>query len=385
MLKKQLPLLIALIAVLGLSLSSAVLISRLFSESQNDHQLSAYVKWGSAPMPTEEWIEEKSKYDFLAFTFGVWDLSRFDGVKEELMKRNADIRMGTYFGLHSAGRWMRVAPEDSWGGRYWNTVKPYLARTTVGDTAAIFKDAYVWDLTNPVARSAVVDLLRAYVDSTGIDWAMLDFASVPLPNLKQFQDPMWEEMEEGDLDFDQDGVGHWDDPDEQQLLRESYYAFMREMKSALPNEFLLIPNGALAIYDPEFSALVDGCYSETFPSYFYGNVSDQFTNALYPTYPTSLWNLTNQSRWYGNEGFVLIEDHWDREFYGHIASLFDNCVELKIMLDETNDVSPVLDLELGAPLGDIYELNGEYRRDFNGGTLKVKPLAPNYVTYSIER
>jgi hypothetical protein len=360
-----------------------------------DHQLSGYLKLGNAPMADEAWLDDKAHYDFLAFTFGAWSKPPMVGAKAGLIARNPGISLGTYFSMFTAAQWTKRAYEsypDSWGGRWWAGLSPYLARTNENDpvtgrpdTAAIFMNNYVWNVTLPAARAVAVDLLNQYVREEGLDWAMLDFCSVPLPNLKVDQGPQWEEMEYGDLDFDQNGIGHWDDFAEQQLLDQSWRDFIRELRAALPKSFLLIPNGKLAIEDPDFRTLVDGCYVEGFPMWHFGTPNANYTNALDPTYPNSLWNLCGKNVWHNDPGYVFLEDRFDRGQLGCVAALFDGAVEMKRMFDEVHQPATPPDLGLGAPKDRAEIEDGAITRAYEHGTVIVRPLSQIQISVAVKK
>lgn len=340
-----------------------------------DWQNTAYMKLGNCPDPTPAWVDDHAQYDFVALTWGAWADPRMQNVGERMRARNPDIHLGTYVSTHACPPWMRDAPEGTWARRWWDAMSTHLAFTTEGDTAAIFKNAYVWNVLDPAARADAVVLLNAYAREQHIDWAMLDFITVPMPNLKVWQDPKWEAAEAGDLDFNQNGVGHWNDPGEQAALRVAWGRFMAEIRASLPAGFLLIPNGALAIQDPSFSKDVDGCYVEGFPRWFFGSGdSMDYGAALHPANaPTSLPNLAAPGRWHSPAWFVMIEDAFQCRQLGYVAALYPGVVETFRGGDGTDTIALPVDLSwLGQPTGAAAFKVPQTTRTFEHGVVVVE-------------
>lgn len=340
-----------------------------WENSASNWQQTAYIKLGNSPDPVPNWVAEKSKYDFVCLTFGAWADPVMQNVGERMKAQNPTIRLGTYVSTHACPPWMRDAPATTFAGRWWRELSPYLARTTEGDTAAIFKDAYFVDVTNPQARAAMVAITSEYVTSTGLSWAMLDFFSVPMPDLKW---GAWVGIEHGDLDLDGDGVGHWQDADEQQELRAAFESLIAEYRAALPKGFLLIPNGALAITDPTFSKLVDGCYVEGFPRWFFGSGDRMnYGAALDPARKNAVPDLVTPGRWHSSEFFVMLEDCFDSGQIGYIAALYPHLVEMKRAANDVDVRSP-LDLSfLGMPTGFASYKAPQTTRTFEHGVVVV--------------
>ena len=99
------------ISIFGAGLFGAFNIARLISESENDLQNTAYVKWGNAPETSVEWLDDKAQYDLVAFTYGAWDDARLATTKEDLQSRNLDILLGTYYQAFTVAEWTKRAYE----------------------------------------------------------------------------------------------------------------------------------------------------------------------------------------------------------------------------------------------------------------------------------
>lgn len=338
-------------------------------------QQTAFMKLSNAPTVDADWIATHAKDDWIALSLDAWTAPQMAGVADSLRARNPKIHIGTYWPVFSIGSYMRRADRSTYAGRYWNAAAPYLARTTEGDTAAIFANAFVWDIRSAAAREGVLLVLADYVRATGCDWAMLDFMSVPLRDLKVFQDPRWQEMEHGDLDFDQDGVAHWNDLDETQAIRQAFADYVADLRRLLPKGFRLIPNGDLALQNFEFCHLVNGCYVEGFPRWFYGSGdSPNYENAMNWQFgPPALPNLCQRDRWFETPGIVMLEDKFDRRDLGFLAALYDGAVELKRPEGDAESTKPAVDLTaLGIPIGDAVVVPGLASRPFARGDLAVQ-------------
>ena len=373
------------ISIFGAGLFGAFNIARLISESENDIQNTAYVKWGTAPETSVEWFDDKAQYDLVAFTYGAWDDNRLATAREELQSRNLDILLGTYYQAFTVAEWTKRAYEagrETYGALWWERLSPYLAVTTEQDTAAVFKANYIIDIFNPKVRTIAISMCDSLIRQFDLDWVMIDFISTPIPNLNGTY-PQYEAQVHGDLDLDRDCIGHWDDPDEQEKLRLVWAEYIKEMRETFPPDVKLIPNGSLAIKDPTFASIVDGCYIEMFPQFFFGDYNPQYKNALDPNYRNSLYNLDKEYSWYGRQHFILIEDVSDFGTYGYIAKLFDNVFELKRMILE-EDVSPPIILDTGKPVGEYSFYEYGAMREFEKGKIRITFNSPYEIECSFE-
>lgn len=378
------------IALFGAGLFGAVRIAeQVYHE---DYQLSAFCKWGNSPRTeAPDWAEDMAKYDLVAYTYGVWEQDKMETPRKELQKKNLDILIGEYMPVHTLGPWMRDAAEqglETPTAKMWRALSPYLAVTTEGDTATIWKNHPLIDLFNPEAVTEMVRVVSENAKESKLDWYMMDFFQVPMPNLKRWQDPIYEEMEHGDLDFDRDGIGHWDDPDERMKLRDIYGEYIQELRAAMPPNMVLIPNGSLAMYDPLFAKHVDGCYIEGFPRWFFGTQAPNYPNAFDPEFRNSLFVLSEKHRWYSDKYFILIEDMYHTGDFGYIAQMFDGGVESHIQ-NQGEDIIPNLPvvLDTGKPIDKPhFIMDKEYLvRTFANGTIEIKYPTTNYPIYNFRQ
>jgi hypothetical protein len=358
------------------------------------------MKLGNAPRPDSAWYDDKAHYDFIVLSANAWAQRPLRGAADSLRARHRDIRIGCYFHVMAIGQWIlrRVeagAAPGSWAYEYHHAVAPYLARTNgidpatgQPDTAAIFENNYCVNILFPEARAAVIEVSTRPEFLGPVDWFFLDFFSVPLPDLKLHQSPVYRELEHGDLDLDGDGVGHWDDADEQRALREAFIDYVGELRAALPQRtggFLLIPNGGLAVVDDELAALVDGIYLEGFPMWIFGSPGADFAAALDPGRDPSLWSLTGP-RYREGYGVVMIEDRYGSGRFGHVAALFDGCVEVQ----RQRAADPVCDATralrwLGQPEGPAERTVTGVTRSFSGGEVFVEILSPTRISVEAKR
>lgn len=348
---------------------------------------SGWIKWGNAPDPTApDWTDEVSQYDWVAFSSSAWNSERMKAAAAELRQRNPDIKLGEYFPTMAVGDWVFRARDEgrlrdgSWAKKYYDTMVPYLARTNamdpatgLPDTASIFKRSYCVNLLAPGAIDALVDF---YVtnDADGLDWFFMDFFTVPMPDLKRSQDPIYSEMEAGDMDLDGDGVGHWDDADEQAALRQAFEDLVLALRSRLPDDFALIPNGRLAMVDDTFSRLVDGVFVESFPQWFFGPGFNYDGAVFQPDRVPSMWSLS-QPRYRHGWGTVMIEDRYDTGWHANIAACF-GAVEIRSGDGMPMSRVPYLRRAMGQPTAAAVLRDSVLTRQFTRGPVTVT-LNPN--------
>lgn len=377
--------------VLGLSLFGGGIwgVSKIAQQIYHkDYQLTGMLSNGHNPPMTEENIEKTAKYDFAFFTPGLYERQSYKDAIPEIQRLNLDFMVGSYIPVHSIGPWCKTAYEMGQTGylaKLWENCSPHFAITTEGDTATIFRNAFLIDLFSAEARTALIETNAEYMREHKIDAAMLDFFSVPLPNLKVFQDPIWEELELGDLDFDRDGIGHWDDPDEKQELRRVWDLYMDEAREKYPQFTKLYPNGSLPLWDPLFSKYFDGCYIEGFPNWFFGTQAPNWPNVYDPEFPHSLWNLCNPDRWYSSDYYIFLEDTNFTRNFGYIAKVFPRAVELFNFRTREYPPEP-LEIDTGAPLGGpvLSEDRTMITREFEKGTVIIRWPFTSRPVYSFD-
>lgn len=314
----SMPLLTRVGLAMALGLAGLFLFRVVFAPD-NDHLTSMVVRWGSVPQVLD--YKAIAPYDFVAFSPGAWNGPKAAARADSLRKGDLDKHVGQYLSVMTMGAWY-IRGTDQLSKDYVAAVSQYLAHTTTGDTAALFLANPAINVTLPPARTAIIKL---FIDNLGVaDWAFCDFFSIPMPDLKVHQPLAYQIQEEGDMDLDEDGVGHWDDEDERELLRASFFSFVRELRAALPTDripgkFLLFANGQLALQDSTFADLFDGVFLEGFPRYNRG-----FTRMLDPTNPYGLAALCRRM------DYVALDGN-----HGLLATMWDNAVEAHIWPDKS--------------------------------------------------
>jgi hypothetical protein len=351
-----------------------------------DPQLTGYFKASNSPIVDKAWYDEKSQYDYIFLTPGAWETSGMRGVGDSLKVLNPRINIGSYISIFSLPLWMSRADTTRYPGRKFLYLSDYYAVTTEGDTASNWIKSHVFDIVNPEARAISVREISRYVREQKLGHLMLDYCSSPLPNLLQYQDQWWQDTIHGDLDFDRDGIGHWDDPDEQLMLRGVWAQYMLELRVALPEDCLIIPNGSLAMHSPEFASLVDGLYIEDFPRWHFGSYGYNYENALDPDYAGSLWNYSNPDMWYGDKSVVFLEDRYYQDKLAYVSQCFANTVLLRrYTYDHEEDAPFPMILELGQPTGPATYKDGQIRRYFTEGVLGVDVIDETHIRSYIDR
>lgn len=289
--------------VLALGLGFVVILSQHFYGTDDEH--TSMTKWGNAPIMNEDWYDMAKEYDEVYLTPGVWE-NREDH-QRELIARNPDILFGTYFSLHTCPYWMSRGREGTYVKKLWDFQSKHLVYTELGDTASIWKNQPIYNVLDPDVRQGSVDILAEYCRDHGVNTVFLDYATKKLIRYDQKPDGVY-----GELDFDQDGIIHRYDRDEQDALELAYFDYIKRMRDTLPPRTKLVVNGNLAIFNPEFGRLFaedGGIFLEDFPYYFWARSTDpdsvKWANALNPEYPNNVHDLMTRAQ-------VYLGDRWDR-------------------------------------------------------------------------
>jgi len=194
-------------------------------------------------------------------TWQFWETSKD---LADLRAANPDLLILAHFRTKAIRQAWAVPPAS--GRRYTHDLYqaglPHLARTTTGDTVSDWPGTYLFDYTDPAARSAMIDVFAHYQRTSGepFDGVFWDYFS---PRL--WISPRVTTME-GDPDLDGDGLAHRDDDDEQQAFVDAQDAWVDEMRRRMGDDFIQIANGTRATQDPAFAAKLDGMFYEMFPA-----------------------------------------------------------------------------------------------------------------------
>ncbi len=169
---------------------------------------------------------------------------------------------------------------------YYNAVREDWAWTTMQDTVLIWRDIIMLDpieggALNRDLIDAMVDLIASYRQSTGaIDGIMHDYFMY-----SAYLNPTVRETMTGEVDFDEDGVRHQDDPDELAFFYEWQKEYARAIRARLGDDFIQIGNGRPPQEDAELAGLLNGIFYELYPN-----------NPWYGTDRTGLLRLLENQR-----------------------------------------------------------------------------------------
>ena len=358
-------------------------------------QVACIVKLGNAPDPTVRgWIAERANYGMHLYSGNAWSSPRMRAAADTLRSLNPEVRLGEYMSTMAIGQWVIAAVargDQGWSREYYDAVIPYLARTNMADpatglpdTASIFLRNYCINLLLPGAVESVAGF---YADhSQGLDWLMLDFMTVPMPDFRASQGPRYVSEQTGDMDLDGDGLGHAQDLDEQSALRTAFMRLLTTLHDRAP-QLLLIPNGRLALVDDPVARLVDGVYVEGYAQWFFGGLGNDYRGALFDARRVpSLPSLT-AARYRNGRGLVLLEDRYHQMAAGYSAMCFEGAVEVQRIGDDSD--SFVLDLTrglrwLGPPLGPAVATGDTLRRPFQNGAVSIVLLQADRVRCTAE-
>ena len=350
------------------------------TEPELDEQLTAWFQWSRKPgqsateyerqnfhyLPREPltrpgWLDTMSTYDFLSFGPDLILTDGWSGVIPALKERNPKLKVVSYSAMIHVYHWQKKSAEAGWlrsgtlAHDWWYGLTPFLARTNELDPATAELDTFAaWHrdyVVNPLIEAAQDSFVAISVRYRGdVDGFMLDWSGMKLYDFKKWQPPAYAANEYGEPDLDGDGVAHDEDQDEQAALRQAWHSIARKLRVALPDGFLLIPNGELAVRDPGYARLVDGVYVERAPNPLTQGYSNDWDQALDPMYSRSLFTLTEPDHWYRGSGLVFLEDRYDVGFYEEIAALFPGAVAVKRPNHDRWIVRPTRELDLGNPV-----------------------------------
>ena len=356
----------------------------LIRGSLNHHQQAACIKLGNFPVASPEFYDSLGAFDYGCFTTGWWERGPLQQLTPEVHKRNPRFAAGSYLTVFAVPDWSASASISSINGDWHQTMLPFIAHTTEGDTAMIYPGARVVNYMLPGAIEAAAGVWRRHLnkpEAAQIKWVMLDFCSSPLPDMLMGS-PNYVAQQHGLMDLDGDGVGHWTDRDEQASWRAINFELMRILRETRPG-LKLIPNGQLAIVDTLFAAEVDGCYIEGFPQWFFGGAVN-YQNALSATYPHGLPAITRPGRFRSNPAYIMVEDRYDQGIVGRLAGLYSNVIEMRRSSDDRQAPRAPVDLwALGAPLADAVVNGGVTSRAYEKGVLRVTVTGPQQVRYEV--
>jgi hypothetical protein len=277
---------------------------------------------------------------------------------------------------------------------FYERTLPYWCWSTEGDTVQDFPGNVVVNILLPECREAIIHTMAEFRQASvnrldGIFWDYFGTRLWIHPGVHL----------EGEPDLDGDGIGHFDDPDEQAAYRAAQDSMIAAARDSLGEDFILLVNGSRARVDSLFASKVDGIFYELFPT-LHPFESPNMAMALDPDFPYSLYH-TVQWPSTSNGGPYVVLDHFGAAWYydqnGEWTSLIlGNIHRVAGLLSDTyatwnppnvhtyawtdNDIS------LGRPLGPAV-INGDiYTREFYYGRLEMhmeNGNHPNPFSYRI--
>jgi len=315
---------------------------------------------------------------------GAWQFWETPADLALIRQANPDIRILAYFSVKDIQLpWAEVAP-GKYTRRLYDAALPYLVHTVTGDTVSDWYGAYVYDFTNPDARSAMLDIFEEFQTTSGnrFDGVFWDYFSPTLWVPQDIKDVT------GDADFDGDGIGHWDDPDEIDSFLLGQEAWIDEMRVRMGEDFIQVANGVRALVDSTFAAKVDGMFYEDFPAQgFYGG--PPFQLALDANQFNNLWAAHSWPRTRNGGPWLILSHFRTAGYYWGPAPDYapmpidaDDLTRIVAMMtdataiayDESGERSagmPMREYNLGVPLGGVTVNYPHYTRQFTNGTVEL--------------
>lgn len=370
------------VAVAALIAAGAIGLAQLpglIRGSLNHYQQAAYMKLGNYPVAGEALYASLEPFDYSCMSTGWWEQRQCAGLRQGAQKKNPRHMTGSYLTVFAIAEW-EYAAHDTMLVKDWAvTMDRFLAMTTEGDTARIYPKARVINYFLPGAIDSARAVWARHLnqpEARDVQWFMLDFCSSPLPDMLP---PGGDPQQHGLMDLDQDGIDHWHDADEKARWRQVNFELVRILDQIRPSAYF-IPNGQLAIIDPEFSREVDGCYVEGFPQWFFGGAY-RIDNALDPEFAHSIPNLVAPGRFKAVPGYIMVEDRYDSGIPGYLSALFDGVIEVRRSHNDVTPPAKPLDLRrLGAPRGPAAISDRLISRQFEHGTVSLRVNSATSVT-----
>jgi len=283
-----------------------------------------------------------------------------------IRQANPDIKIVAYFSVKAVQTPWAAGPEGNYTRQLYDTAMPYLAHTTTGDTASDWYGSYLYNFTIPAARSAMLDIFEHFQNTSsnqfdGVFWDYFPPRLYVPADIKE---------ETGLVDLDENGIDHWNDPDEVELFQRSQEAWIDEMRARMGDGFIQIANGVRALEDSTFAAKVDGMFYEDFPAQGY-NGAYEFRMALDPAQYNNLFTARTWPRTQNGGPWLLLSHlrsggtvFGPYPDYSPIPIDADDLTRAVAMLTDATTITydgtgtrsagiPEVEYYLGAPLGGV--------------------------------
>jgi len=344
----------------------------------------AILDFRTSDLSSPETIAQYARADILALESAyLWVKPLNAGFVDQIKATNPDLKVIGYLNAHTSfPAWGEEEdpenPRNPYTYGWYAATRPYWAWTTTGDTMSTFPQKVMLNVLNPACRAAMIGVIQE-MQETGynrLDGALWDC----------FNNPLWihpDASYEGEPDLDGDGVGYFEDQDEQEAYAASQVDLVLETRAALGDDFLQILNGVRALRDSSFAALGDGIMYERFP--FGGFWGHEMAMALDPARSHNLFTARYWPRSDNGDPWVILANPSAFHFVDHegvltrylfaefnrvIALLTDTAVSYNT--DDTWIYGwPEVELDLGPPLGNVSRTGDVLSREFTNGSVTL--------------
>lgn len=336
----------------------------------------------TANIDDPEYLDKAARADVVILTAThFWRNGASQDLVDRFKLRNPDVKVIGYVNAHTSWyQWGSASPDEGYVYDWYHATKPYWAHTTTGDTMTTWPGKPMLRVNLSECRAAMVQVLRSCQQRSGnkLDGVFWDC----------FNDPLWiaENADyDGELDLDEDGIGHYDDEDEMAAYRLSQEELVQEVRAAFGGDFIQIFNGNRAPKDSVFAALGDGMLYEHFPDVPFG--SGGMHKAFDLTRFNNVFTAVHWPRSNNGGPYVIYNNEWISHIRMPDGSYLDYptaewCRAMALLtgaLAAYHDQQshcygwPQVELDLGAPLGPPLYYAGRWQRDYERGQITVDP------------
>jgi hypothetical protein len=341
----------------------------------------AIFQWAMPDWNDPALVEEYARADLLVMMTGqMWgyapaeSLHFYDKVKEI----NPDCVVTAYQPAKQALLIWELPEAPPYFHTWYERTLPYWAWTTEGDTVQDFPGNVHLNILKPECRQVMLETLEEFQSNSnnpldGIFWDFFGVSFWAHPDVELIGDP----------DFDEDGVGYWDDPDEQAAFLAAQDSLVVGLRAALGDDYIQIFNGSRARVDSVFAETCDGFYYERFPTLWPFNYS--MATALDPAFNYNVFRTRHWPRQQNGGPYVLLGNIMSSYYvdYNGEPTLLDSGNQFRVVGLLTDSYSawlaqgahvyrwPDNEISLGPPLGPVQIEGNVFSRDFRYGRVEM--------------
>jgi len=273
----------------------------------------AVMQLGLVDWTDEELLEQYSRTDLMIMTASdIWtgsDAADYP-VVDRLKELNPDLEIVGYVSGFSAKLYAEHSAPDTFWYQWFHRTRPYWVWTTEGDTAQTWPGNAVINIIDPECRRLMIETVMEFQASSlnkmdGVYW---DY----------FNNWLWVYPEldvQGEIDMDDDGIGHRSDQDEMIAFRAAQVSLVSALRDSLGEGFLQVFNGQRAYGDEAFANLADGVMYELFPTLFFPEPN--LRTALDPEYENNLFNVRSWLRTQNGDPYVIMSNPQSLIYFDH--------------------------------------------------------------------